>query len=121
MDNWWTQNQAHVEKSGIASVAHACITATKGYNNAYEKRYLESRKKVHKMLNELTCGAACLVDTDHRFARVTVYKLRGVLAPGKVPWVVGKSRAKMMQVLTKRCKLQKEEATQLLRRIEELS
>ncbi|OAX32813.1 hypothetical protein K503DRAFT_726635 [Rhizopogon vinicolor AM-OR11-026] len=26
MDNWWTQNQAHVKKSGIASVAHACIT-----------------------------------------------------------------------------------------------
>src|SRR5882757_3909739 len=31
MDNWWTQNKAHVEKSGITSVAHACITTIKGY------------------------------------------------------------------------------------------
>ncbi|OJA09840.1 hypothetical protein AZE42_10825, partial [Rhizopogon vesiculosus] len=68
MDNWWTQNQAHVEKSGIASVAHACITTIKGYNNVYEPRYLESRKKVHKMLNELACGAACAVEADRQFA-----------------------------------------------------
>jgi len=118
MDSWWVQNQAHVEKSGIASVAHACITTTKGYNNAYEIRYLESRKKVHKMLNELACGTACPVDADGWFARVC-QKLRQFLAPGKVPWAVEKSRAKMMQVLTKRCKLRKEDAAQLLRRIEE--
>ncbi|OAX35468.1 hypothetical protein K503DRAFT_367399 [Rhizopogon vinicolor AM-OR11-026] len=116
MDNFWTRNQAHVEKSGIASVAHACITTIKGYNNVYEKRYLESRKKVHRMIDELlACEVSCPVDTTGLF--VPVCKgLRELLAPGKVP---GKSRAKMMQVLTKRCKLSKEDAMQLLRMIEE--
>ncbi|OAX37656.1 hypothetical protein K503DRAFT_771279 [Rhizopogon vinicolor AM-OR11-026] len=118
MDNWWTQNQVHVEKSGIASVAHVCITTIKGYNNVYEKRYLESRKKVLKMLNELVCGTACPVDAHSWCARV-FQKLRQLLAPGKVPWVVGKSQAKLMQVLVKRCKLRKEDAKELLRRMEE--
>jgi hypothetical protein len=118
MDNWWTQNQAHVEKSGIASVAHACITTIKGYKDVYEERYMESRNKMLNMLDELACGATCPVDADGWFTRVC-QKLRQFLAPSKVPWVVGKSRAKMMQVLTKRCKLGKEDAMKLLGRIEE--
>jgi hypothetical protein len=119
MDNFWTQNEAHIEKSGIAPTAHACITTIKGYNNVYEKRYLESREKVHRMMDELlACEIACPVDADGLFARVC-HALRHHLAPGKVPWSVEKNRAKMMQVLTKRCKLRKEDAVQLLRRIEE--
>ncbi|OJA12119.1 hypothetical protein AZE42_06623 [Rhizopogon vesiculosus] len=110
MDNWWTQNQAHIEKSGIACAAHACITTIKGYNNAYEQRYLESQNKMHKMLNELACGTACPVDADGWFTRVC-QKLRQFLAPGKVPRAVGKNRSKMAQILTKYCKLRKEDAT----------
>ncbi|OAX33001.1 hypothetical protein K503DRAFT_701153 [Rhizopogon vinicolor AM-OR11-026] len=110
MDNWWTQNQAHIKKSGIACVAHACITTIKGYNDVYEQRYLESQNKMHKMLNELACGAACPVDVDGWFARVC-QKLRQLLAPDKAPRAVGKNRSKMTQILTKYCKLRKEHAT----------
>jgi hypothetical protein len=117
MDSWWAQNKAHVEHFGIYSVRQACITTIKGYGNVYEKRYIESRKKMHRMLSELACSIACLVDVN-RFARVRK-EPREFLASGKVPWVVSKSRTKMMQVLIKRCNLRKEDAAQLLRRIED--
>ena len=116
MDSWWALNRAHVEKSGIASVAHVCITTIKGYNNVYEKRYIESRKKVHVLLTKLTREVACSVDTRGWFARVC-QKLRAFLAPGT--GLVGRNHARMMQVLTKRCKLRKEDAEQLLRRMQE--
>ena len=118
MDSWWAQNKAHIENSGIRSVRQACITTIKGYSNVYEKRYIESREKMHRMLSELAFGTACPVDANGWFTRVCK-KLREFLAPGKIPWVVSKSRAKMMQVLMKRCNLRKEDAVQLLRRIED--
>lgn len=118
MDSWWAQNKGHIENSKIHSVRQACITTIKGYNNVYEKRYIESSKKMHRMLSELAYGPACPVDVNGWLARVCK-KLREFLAPGKIPWVVSKSRAKMMQVLTKRCNLCKEDAIQLLQRMED--
>ena len=120
MDNWWAQNKAHIENYGIHSVRQACITTIKGYSNVYEKRYIESRKKTHRMLSELACGTtACpvTVDANGWFIRVG-RKLQEFLPPGKIPWAVSNSRAKVMQVLIKRCNLRKEDAVQLLRMIE---
>jgi hypothetical protein len=56
MDNWWAQNKAHIENSGIHSVRQACITTIKSHSNVYGKRYDESRKKMHRMLSELACS-----------------------------------------------------------------
>ncbi|KAG2335694.1 hypothetical protein BDR05DRAFT_897936 [Suillus weaverae] len=114
MDDWWTKNKAHIEKSGIVPVTHVCITTIKGYQNAYEARYFESRKKVLNMLKELGSRDACSVDVSSWFARMCK-KLREFLVPAKG---LGKSRQKMLQMLTKRCKLCKEDAVQLLQRIE---
>jgi hypothetical protein len=117
MDDWWTQNETHFKTSGIASVKHVCITSIKGHGNAYEERYWESRKKVHKMLNELAYGTAYSTDTTGWFGRMCK-KLREFLVPGsKVSWL-GKSHDKMMKELTKRCKLCKEDAAQLIRGME---
>ncbi|KAG1840864.1 hypothetical protein C8R48DRAFT_781598 [Suillus tomentosus] len=114
MDDWWTMNKAHIEKSGIDPVTHVCITTIKGYKNAYEARYLESRAKVLNMLRELGNNDACSVDVSSWFARVCK-KLREFLVPAKG---LGRSRQKMLQMLTKRCKLRKEDAVQLLQRID---
>jgi hypothetical protein len=116
MDGWWIHNRHHVEKSGIVSVKHVCITTVMGHDNAYEKRYWDSRKKVHKMLNELAHGAAYSADASSWFGRMCK-KLREFLVPGsKVPWL-GKSHDKMMKELTKRYMLRKEDAVQFLRGI----
>jgi len=113
MDSWWALNRAHVEKSGITSVAHVCITTIKGDNNVYEERYIESRKKVHVLLTKLTREVACSVDMRRWFA--LVFKEMRSFRLG----VAGKNHARMMQVLTKRCKLRREDAEQLLRRMQE--
>lgn len=80
MDDWWTRNKAHIENSGIVPVTHVCITTTKGFRNAYEARYFESRKKVLNMLRELGNHDACLVDESLWFARMSK-KLREFLVP----------------------------------------
>ncbi|KAG2116830.1 hypothetical protein DEU56DRAFT_761460 [Suillus clintonianus] len=114
MDDWWTTNRAHIENSGIIPVTHVCITTIKGYQNAYAARYSESREKVHNMLKELGSSGACSVDVSSWFARMCK-KLREFLVPAKG---LGRSRQKMLQMLTKRCKLRKEDAVKLLQRID---
>jgi hypothetical protein len=110
MDAWWTMNKAHIEKSGIVPVTHVCITTVKGYQNAYEVRYFESRRKVLNMLKELGSRDACIVDVKDWFAR-----MREFLIPATG---LRSSRQKMLQMLMRRCKLRKEDAMQLLQRTE---
>ncbi|KAG1886638.1 hypothetical protein F4604DRAFT_1280086 [Suillus subluteus] len=114
MDDWWTKNRVHIESSGIVPVTHVCITTIKGYKNAYQARYLESRKKVLNMLKELGSRDLCLVDESVWFARMGK-KLGEIFVPTKG---LGRSRQKMFQILTKRCKLRKEDAVHLLQRID---
>jgi hypothetical protein len=70
MDAWWTMNKVHIENSGIVPVTHVCITTIQGYQNAYEARYFEPRKKVLNMLKELGDRDGCSVDVSSRLARM---------------------------------------------------
>ncbi|KAG1764878.1 hypothetical protein EV702DRAFT_1204802 [Suillus placidus] len=114
MDDWWTRNKAHVEKSGVVPVTQVCITTIKGHQNAYENRYLESRKKVHDMLRVLGSAEPYSMDVSSWFARLCRL-LPEFLLSAKT---LGRSRQKMLRMLTKRCKLRKEDAMQLLQRID---
>lgn len=120
MDQWWTRNQGQVEKCGISSSTQVCITTIMGYNNAYEKRYMESRTKVLDVLRVLGSGVAYSVDVNGWFVRMCK-KLREFLAPVMFSWP-GRdsrpSREKMMRMLMSRCKLPKGDAAELLRRID---
>jgi hypothetical protein len=116
MDDWWTRNKDHVNKCGISSFTHVCITTTMGYKGVYTDRYSESRKKVRDMLRELGNGVGCPLDTSSWFARFCK-KLRAFLTPGKVARV-GPSRDKMLRMLTSRCQIPKDDAKELLQRIE---
>ncbi|KAG1836414.1 hypothetical protein DFJ58DRAFT_690957, partial [Suillus subalutaceus] len=107
MDDWWMENQDVIKEYGIAPVTQVCITTIKGLKNVYEEKYSESRKKVCDMLTTLGRGDACLVDINW-FARMCK----------RAAAALGKSREKMLQTLTKRCKLPKQDAVQLLQRIE---
>ncbi|KAG2105408.1 hypothetical protein BD769DRAFT_1504276 [Suillus cothurnatus] len=113
MDDWWTRNKIHVEKSGVLPVTHICITTIKGHQNAHEHKYFESRKKVHDMLRVLGKAEPCLMDASGWFARMCRL-LPELLLTAKT---LGRSRQKMIQMLTKRCRLRKEDAVQLLQRI----
>ncbi|KAG2370305.1 hypothetical protein BDR07DRAFT_1386970 [Suillus spraguei] len=113
MDDWWTNNRDDIKEYGIAPVAQVCITTVRGLGNAYEAKYEESRKKVCNMLATLGRGDACSVDISW-LARMCK-KLQQLFIPGKA---LRQSRQKMLQTLTKRCKLPKQDAMQLLQRIE---
>ncbi|KAG1748194.1 hypothetical protein EDB19DRAFT_249686 [Suillus lakei] len=114
MDDWWTRNKAHVEKSGVVSVTQVCITTIMGHQNAYANRYFESREKVHNMLRILASAEPYSMDVSSWFARMCRL-LPELLVTAKT---MGRSRQKMMRMLTKRCKLRKEDAVQLLQRID---
>lgn len=117
MDDWWMRNKAHVEKSGVVPTMQVCITTIKGHQNAYENRYFESRKKVHHMLRVLGSAEPYSVDVSSWFVRMCRL-LPELLLTAKT---LGRSRQKMMRMLTKRCKLRKEDAVQLLQRIDSLA
>ncbi|KAG2040432.1 hypothetical protein BDR03DRAFT_857773 [Suillus americanus] len=114
MDDWWTIHKPLLENSGIVPVMHVCITTIRGYQNAYEAKYFESRKKVLNMLKELGSRDPCLVDGSVWFARMGK-KLGEFLVPTQG---LGGSRQKMLQTLMKRCKLPKEDAMRLLQMID---
>ncbi|KAG1857838.1 hypothetical protein DFJ58DRAFT_771767 [Suillus subalutaceus] len=114
MDDWWTRNKVHVEKSGVVPATHVCITAIKGHQNAHENKYFESRRKVHNMLRVLGRAEPYSIDTSSWFGRMCRL-LPELLLTAKT---LGRSRQKMLQMLTKRCELRKEDAVQLLQRID---
>lgn len=114
MDDWWTRNKAHVEKSGVVPVMQVCITTIKGHQNAYENRYFESRKKVHDMLRVLGSAEPYSVDVSSWFTRMCRL-LPELLLAAKT---LGRSHRRMMRMLTKRCQLRKEDAVRLLERID---
>ncbi|KAG6330523.1 hypothetical protein ID866_8567 [Astraeus odoratus] len=55
MENWWFRNKHNIEKYGIHSVGHACITAVQDPDDPeQEKKYKESRTTLLTLLN--TCA-----------------------------------------------------------------
>jgi hypothetical protein len=118
MDDWWTRNKAHVDMCGISSSMQVCITTTMGYKGVYTARYLESGEKVRNMLREIGDGEGCPLDTNNWFARFCK-KLRVFLTPALFSWVdPGPSRDRMLRMLISRCKIPKDDAKELLRRID---
>ncbi|KAG1824710.1 uncharacterized protein BJ212DRAFT_1322009 [Suillus subaureus] len=71
------------------------------------------KRKVHNMLRVLGRAEPYSMDTSSWFARMCRL-LPQLLLTAKT---LGRSRQKMIQMLTKRCKLRKEDAVQLLQRI----
>ncbi|KIJ67580.1 hypothetical protein HYDPIDRAFT_149292 [Hydnomerulius pinastri MD-312] len=122
MDDWWVRNEAELRSFGIRSHGHACVTATQGLENIYAQRYEESRVKVKAMIENSIVGAAFSMERRNWFVRL-VRNMR-MMVEG---WTSsGQSEASMTEkdvvnVLVKRCKLNRNIAVELARRIREYS
>ena len=57
MEGWWTANEEVFKKYGISANGHACITAIPGIEGVFRERKEESKKRMHKLLLELTMPA----------------------------------------------------------------
>ncbi|KAH7888938.1 hypothetical protein F5I97DRAFT_769309 [Phlebopus sp. FC_14] len=54
MEDWWTKNVAEFERCEMRCDAHACVTAHRGLENVYARKYEESQKAIRAMLCEHT-------------------------------------------------------------------
>ncbi|KAF9227138.1 hypothetical protein BS17DRAFT_449164 [Gyrodon lividus] len=54
MEGWWTKNASEFEKYQLHCASHACVTATRGLNNLYARKYEESQNIIRTMLLQHT-------------------------------------------------------------------
>ena len=50
MEGWWERNVSSFEAYRLSCASHACVTAIRGLNNCYAKRFHESQTTVRAML-----------------------------------------------------------------------
>jgi len=50
MEGWWENNVSLFEAYGLSCASHTCVTATRGLNNCYAEKYLDSQTKIRAML-----------------------------------------------------------------------
>ncbi|KAG9316835.1 hypothetical protein JVU11DRAFT_2903 [Chiua virens] len=50
MEGWWETNVGQFEKYGLSCASHACITAIRGLNDCYARKYIDSQTTVRAML-----------------------------------------------------------------------
>ncbi|KAH7915222.1 P-loop containing nucleoside triphosphate hydrolase protein [Hygrophoropsis aurantiaca] len=114
MEDWWDSNCDHFERFGINTVAHLCITGTRGIQDIYLNKYNESVIAVRQLLMNYGSGSAFSMEKTTWVVRV-LKNLRRLVNSRNV-----NSRGnekEMTRALTKRCGVGKAEAGELVRRI----
>jgi hypothetical protein len=108
MEDWYTRNVGHLERYGIHSVGHACITAATTIDGRRRAKYEESRIKVCSVVE------ACCKISAEGWTRGQGQILLGSL----LDFVTGRpKKTDVIRVLTKRCGLTKAVAQQVAQQI----
>jgi hypothetical protein len=110
MEAWYTRNGGHVEKCGIHSVGHACITSITGYKDIYRARYEESRRVLCSTI-EACCSPSGEGWTGSQVWREELITSLRDLATGRP------KKTDVVGVLTKRCGMPIDAAQHLARQI----
>ena len=93
MEQWWVQNSKELEKSGMVSAEHACITALEGH-----PRYAESRDILRGLLSRFDDQGRFSMPPEDWISRT----LKGLRALFKKSFPRGRD---LVSILTKRCSL----------------
>ncbi|KIJ63798.1 hypothetical protein HYDPIDRAFT_155331 [Hydnomerulius pinastri MD-312] len=109
MDGWWEENKELLDRYGVASNGHACITATTGYKGCYQERYDQSRVKVHKLLLELSAGDPYKEPKENWVTRLVLH-MRRILPPAFTD-------RELQKKLVKSCGLTESEAKDVVQSI----
>ncbi|KIK99104.1 hypothetical protein PAXRUDRAFT_587962 [Paxillus rubicundulus Ve08.2h10] len=105
MEDWWRRNASAIEKFGIRSVGHACITAVRDDTPGHAEKYAESEKTIRELLvNCALEGNGFHMDSDSWLA-VMGGAMTRLIPGGAVP-----KQNDIVKVLTKRCGLDLESA-----------
>ncbi|KAH7889069.1 hypothetical protein F5I97DRAFT_785309 [Phlebopus sp. FC_14] len=103
MEDWWDVNGPRLEERHIRFAAHACVTATTGYRDAFATKYMESTRVVRELLR------VCLCHEKRSGARCRWRRL--MPKPG---------RKKMAERLVTRCGLSEDMAVEVVRMIRDV-
>ncbi|KAH7888325.1 P-loop containing nucleoside triphosphate hydrolase protein [Phlebopus sp. FC_14] len=111
MEDWWSRNEKSIEKYGIKSAGHACVT---GVDDRRENgKYAQSRVAIHELLKNCDGYGTYTMPPEAWFVRVL--QGLGLFAGAKGP-PKGK---KLMETLTKRCRLEPAAASRIISQIEQ--
>lgn len=102
MNAWWTRNVASLEKYGIKSAGHACVTGLEMHS-----KYPESRAGIELMLRACDGQGKYVMPADSWF--IEFLRFFGLFAPPKKDL----KKRELLKVLTKRCKLDTKIAQEL--------
>ncbi|KAF8844606.1 P-loop containing nucleoside triphosphate hydrolase protein [Paxillus ammoniavirescens] len=106
MEGWWTRNIKSMEKYGIKSAGHACVTTIPGH-----EKYGPSRNAIKQLLTGYDGTGRYNMPSEGWF--IQFLRLFGLFAPPKD--LKGK---KLQDVLTKRCGLKEKVAEELVKKME---
>jgi len=116
MESWWKQNEKDIKEYGFRSIAHACITATRGLRNVFSKEYEDSRKTIRKLLLEHSDRTVWKEETTNWFKRVVVH-MRSWVSPSHAGRL---DRKDVKKKLMKRCGFSYNEAHLIAQKMEQV-
>ncbi|KAI6044900.1 P-loop containing nucleoside triphosphate hydrolase protein [Pisolithus marmoratus] len=108
MDEWWKRNQRALDRHGVKSVGHACVTGLP----SYREKYALSRAAIYGLLTDCDRFGKYNMPPDIWFKRFA--KNMKSFAGAGLP-----RGEKLAQALVTRCGLREEEARQLRKLFEE--
>jgi len=105
MENWWTRNYMGLEKYGIKSAGHACVTGLPNHS-----KYADSKVAIEKLLVAYDGEGKYSMPSEAWF--IQFLRLFGMFAPPK-----GLKGKKLADTLTKRCRLDPTVAQELAEKL----
>jgi len=113
MNNWWIRNKQTIHQHGILVDGHACITAVNGTHKEHKELYEESRRLVHKLVDKYTHGPRGGQYMEGKAWHMSfVWMLKDLLPENHLP-----KKEDIVTVLSKRCVMPSEVATELAMKI----
>jgi len=106
MEDWWARNHGGLEKYGIKSAGHACVTGL-----PYHSKYEDSKVAIQNLLAGCDGEGKYTMPSEAWF--IQFLRLFGMFAPPKN--LKGK---KLLEILTKRCKLNEKVAQEIAQKLE---
>ncbi|KIK99089.1 hypothetical protein PAXRUDRAFT_587261 [Paxillus rubicundulus Ve08.2h10] len=114
LEDWWKRNEKNINKYGIHSVGHACVTAVRDDSPGQAEKYATSQTTIRELLvNHALKDSAFRMDS-HSWLVMIGRRMMGLIVKRINP-----KRRDIMKVLTKRCGLDADTAKRVAQLMKE--
>ncbi|KAF8137376.1 hypothetical protein EV363DRAFT_1394927 [Boletus edulis] len=109
MEDWWTKNKADMERYGLKSNGHACVTTVSDRTLLQDQNYAESQRRIRELLKSCRLKTpASLPESQDWFLHLGIGIKQFIDKNGKL------TRGDIMNTLTTRLKLDSRTAQRFL-------